>query len=315
MAKEQYRDQNFTSPIMTLILALEAILDEYERGGYVLTLRQLYYQMIARDLFPDTWIDHEYNLKNKLPADTKNTLKNYKRMGDIVSNAKYAGMIDWDAMEDRARAITYPGHWDSPKDILLSAAHSFRLDRWADQEHRVVVMVEKQALEGILIPVCQEMDVRFTANKGYASGSHLRSVAQLMSEADSYGQRPVVLYLGDHDPSGMDMTRDVGTRIEEFAGCPVEVIRLALNRDQVDELDPPENPAKTTDSRAAAYIVEHGESSWELDAIEPCALAQLVRDAVMDKVDLDKWDVMAAKEDGYRSDLRALAAKYKDTED
>src|SRR3990167_948330 len=116
--KQAYRTQNFSAASASLILTMEAILDEYSGKGYSLTLRQLYYQMIARDLFPETWIDREYNQKHNLPDDTKNTLKNYKRMGGTVSDAKYAGLLDWDAMEDRARAVIYPGHWDSPRDIL-----------------------------------------------------------------------------------------------------------------------------------------------------------------------------------------------------
>lgn len=310
MGKERYRDQGFMSDTRVLIECTESILDEYQAAGYSLTLRQVYYQMIARDLFPDSWIDREYNLRKHLPKETKNTPKNYQRFGGIVTNAKYAGILDWDAIEDRAREVIYPGHWENPASILRSAAYSFRLDRWKDQDNVVVVMVEKQALEGILIPVCATYDVRFSANKGYASGSHLRSIAKMFIDAEEKGKNPVLLYLGDHDPSGIDMTRDVGARLREFSDGSLDVRRLALNRDQVDVLNPPENPAKTTDSRAKAYIEEHGESSWELDAIEPRALGDLVTDAIVELINWDRWEPMIERENAYKAELNEIAGRY-----
>lgn len=81
-------------------------------------------------------------------------------------------------------------------------------------------------------------------------------------------ERRVILHLGDHDPSGIDMTRDISDRLELF-GADVEVKRIALNWDQIDEFTPPPNPAKLSDSRAGAYIAEYGDESWELDALEP----------------------------------------------
>ncbi len=149
--------------------------------------------------------------------------------------------------------------------------------------------MEKQALEGVLIPVCNKLDVTFTANKGYASSSTLYEAGQrFRKEAAREDARDiVVLYLGDHDPSGIDMTRDVEDRLRLFMGDDLgydvtfKVIRLALNMDQVKALKLPPNPAKMTDSRATAYVEKFGDSSWELDAIEPAMLADLVTQAVI----------------------------------
>jgi len=120
-----------------------------------------------------------------------------------------------------------------------------------------------------------------------------------------------ILYLGDHDPSGIDMTRDVLERLEMFSECSIQVHRLALNMDQIDELNPPENPAKLTDSRASDYVKKYGESSWELDAIEPRRLAKIVRDCVLQLRDDDAYEAALKVQNDYRKELAAIANKFK----
>ena len=117
------------------------------------------------------------------------------------------------------------------------------------------------------------------------------------------GQRPIVFHLGDHDPSGIDMTRDNGERLSMFAGVPMQVVRLALNRDQVDRYHAPPNPAKVTDSRYAAYQREHGEESWELDALDPEVIQELISSAVGRLREPAAWDAALLQE---AEDSRAL---------
>jgi len=111
-----------------------------------------------------------------------------------------------------------------------------------------------------------------------------------------------VFHLGDHDPSGLDMTRDNRERLALFAGVPVYVQRLALNLDQIDRYDPPPNYAKTTDSRIEDYKAmmdaagrDHTES-WELDALDPRTIRNLIKDAVGRLRDEAKWEARLAQE-------------------
>lgn len=120
------------------------IINEYAQQGYQLTLRQLYYQMVARDIIP-------------------NAVEWYKKLGDVVSNGRMAGYIDWNAIVDRDRVPIMPSHWDSPADILQTAASSYRVDRWQGQPHQVEVWCEKDALSGVIEPVCRRYHVRFMA--------------------------------------------------------------------------------------------------------------------------------------------------------
>lgn len=290
--KQCYIQKRFSESSQSVIVQVNDILDEYRGLGYVLTLRQLYYQLVAR-------------------AIVENNMQSYKRVGGIVSDARLAGLIDWDMIEDRGRGVVTPPHWDDPAQIVDAAARQFAIDKWEDQSYHLEVMVEKQALEGVLIPVCREMDISFTANRGYSSSSAMREAGQRIINKLGSGKDVVIFYLGDHDPSGIDMTRDVRDRLTLFSEQDIKIERLALNFDQVEDLNPPENPAKTTDSRAAAYIAEFGESSWELDAIEPRALADLVRDATMRFRDDDLWRSAIKRELKMKRELEQFVKEYR----
>lgn len=161
--------------------------------------------------------------------------------------------------------------------------------------------------------ICRELDVPFNANKGYSSTSALYEAGKRISHETRGGNRPIWLfYLGDHDPSGLDMTRDIEDRLGLFTYeyDKLHVVRLALNYDQVEAWGPPENPAKETDSRYPAYVGKFGESSWELDSVDPKTLASLVREAVTKLIDPGPWEETVEREDRMREDLRKYAEQY-----
>lgn len=291
--KQKYKDINFKIETEWLIGQVDAIVAEYLAQGFRMTVRQIYYQCIARDIFPATWIDREYNLRKNLPPNTKNTVKNYKRLAGIINDGKLAGALDWDAIEDVTRDFERKSRWDSPSDALESLARQYHEDLWTTQDTRVFVIVEKDALLGVLRPTCRDLDLPLMAARGYASGTVLREfvlsdIAPTLNgieDDESTMKDVVILHLGDHDPSGIDMTRDLQERIELFTwedAASVRTLtieRIALNMDQIEELRPPENPAKTTDSRFEAYRKRFGDSSWELDALTPVYIDRLVRAA------------------------------------
>lgn len=150
--RERFVSKEFSPKTQAMIDTINSILEEYRAQGYRLSLRQLYYQLVAR-------------------AIIENSLQSYKRIGDIVSNARLAGLVDWTMIEDRGRETVTPPMWRDPAQIVEAAAEQFAIDRWADQPNHVEVMVEKAALEGVLIPVCRTLGIRFTANRGYSSQS------------------------------------------------------------------------------------------------------------------------------------------------
>lgn len=294
MAKVAYLDKKFSAAKLLEIVNVNAILAEYEAQGFDLTLRQLYYQFVSRGLL-------------------ENNMRAYKRLGELVVDGRLAGLIDWERIVDRTRNVQANSHWRNPGEIMRSAAWSFRLDKWEGQPYRVECWIEKDALRGVIAGVCAELDIPHFSCRGYTSISEMWAAAQRLKHWANQGQTPVILHLGDHDPSGVDMTRDVTDRLEMFMGG-VEVKRLALNWDQIERYNPPPNPAKLTDSRADSYIETHGASSWELDALEPTVIADLIRDAVNDLRDEDAFGVVLQEEERQRSILERAAKRWPEVE-
>lgn len=310
MAKEEFVCKVFNAKHQAIIDTANRIMSAYRAQGYDLSLRQLYYQFVAHHNLP-------------------NTEQNYKLLGVIISDARLAGEIDWDMLVDRGRSTVENPHWGSPADIVDAAARSFRLNLWEDQPAHVEVMVEKQALEGVLVPVCRRFDCPFSSNKGYSSSSAMYATGQRLRAHLDGGKSVVIIYLGDHDPSGIDMTRDVDDRLALFSGagwwdndekCVVrdgdfedrfEVVRVALNMPQIRQYNPPPNPAKMTDSRAEAYVRRFGSQSWELDALNPETLAALVTDEIERHIDFELWDARQALQDSKRADLTTMAIQYR----
>lgn len=282
MPKIAYKTFNFSASTASLIETCNRVVSEYTAQGFKLTLRQLYYQLVSRDIIP-------------------NQQKEYKRVGSIVNDARLAGLIDWDAIEDRTRNLETLPNWDEPADIVKACATQFHVDMWANQKYRPEVWIEKDALVGVIEGVCQELDVPFFSCRGYTSQSEMWGGAmRLLAHAKRRKQTPIIFHLGDHDPSGKDMTRDIIERMELFMGG-LRLERLALNMNQVEKYGPPPNPAKTTDSRYAGYIAEFGAESWELDALEPAVIAALIRNAVGGLIDNKKWNMREKEQkDGRR---------------
>lgn len=292
MPKICYVYNKLRSDSLEIIDIATQIIEEYQKQGYNLTLRQLYYQFVARDLIP-------------------NTMRNYKRLGDIINNGRLAGLIDWYAIEDRTREVVSMPHWNSVSDIVHACANQYSIDKWEGQQYRPEVWVEKEALAGIVGGVCKRWDISYLSCRGYTSQSEMWKSAQRIRYTIQKGQTPVILHLGDHDPSGIDMTRDIKERVSLLTGLgsdfEVELRRLALNTKQVEYYRLPPNPAKVTDSRYEQYQAEYGSSSWELDALEPSVIDDLIDENVGNLCDREKWNEREAEEQEQRAILRRVA--------
>lgn len=291
MPKICYRQKRFNADRLDKIEKANAIIEEYRQQGFELTLRQLYYQFVSRDFIA-------------------NNQREYKNLGDIINDARLAGLVDWNAIVDRTRNLQSLPNWETPADIIKACANQYRIDKWSKQQYRPEVWIEKDALVGVIENVCNELDIDYFSCRGYTSQSEMWSAAMRLREYMRNGQTPLILHLGDHDPSGKDMTRDITDRLAEFAGREIEVKRLALNMPQIEEYNPPPNPAKITDSRAKMYIEEFGQESWELDALEPVVIARLIRDAVTEVRGESVWDMAVAEETKQKAQLTKVSAKW-----
>lgn len=290
--KIAYQSKKFAVPTLAIIAQANEIIAAYAAQGYDLTLRQLYYQFVSRDLI-------------------SNRQSEYKRLGSIINDARLAGMIDWDSITDRTRNLKSNSHWKNPADIVKICASQFAIDKWADQPVRVEVWIEKDALSGVFDRICNEEDVPYFSCRGYTSQSEMWAAAMRHKRHERNGQKVILLHFGDHDPSGIDMTRDIQERLEMFE-TRTEVRRLALIMDQIREYGPPPNPAKDTDARFSGYVEEYGDESWELDALEPAVLADLVAVNVAALRDQDRWDASNSRQTLDRALLQAVSDRWED---
>lgn len=293
----KYQEKRFNRSSLKIIEQAIPIIASYEAQGFTLTLRQLYYQFVSRDLI-------------------KNKQTEYKRLGQIINDARLAGLIDWNSIEDRTRNLRGNGHWEDPAAIISGCANGYGIDLWEGQKYRPEVWIEKDALVGVIERVCSRLDVNYFACRGYSSQSEQWRAGRRLRRYAHDGQTPVVIHLGDHDPSGIDMTRDNDDRLSMFAAESfVWVKRVALNMDQIEQYGPPPNPAKMTDSRFEDYVSQFGEECWELDALEPKVIEDLIEREITELRDQAVYDEALARQERERAQLLALSENWSEVAD
>lgn len=295
--RETFTPKRFSADHTAIIEHAETICAEYQRQGLTVTLRQVYYQFVSRDLLP-------------------NTQQSYKRLGSILNDARMAGQLDWSYMEDRGRNVA-GGFWgyENPGTYIEGVADGYYEALWAGQDYRPEVWVEKEALVAIIAQGCRDTRTPYFACKGYVSQSEMYAAARRLRSRVRQDLQPVIIHLGDHDPSGIDMTRDIRDRLTLMVGEPVEVQRVALNMDQIEEFNPPPNPMKLTDSRSTGYGVLYGNESWELDAMDPAYLRDLVADTIETYLDRETFNAAIEHEQAGEQSIRDVADRWPDLVD
>ena len=257
--------------------AANEIIEDYRTDNYTLTLRQLYYQFVSRRILP-------------------NTERSYKNLGSIISNARRAGMISWTAIHDPNRTlITYTFEEDAGN-LIKNLQHALLFDQWKRQEVYLEVWVQKDALTNVVGRACRRWNVPYMACKGYLSSSHSWRAGQRFKAASERGQHSILIYLGDHDPEGLDMQNDHDKRLSLFSdGASFEVRRIALNRDQIDQYTPPPNYAKVSSTRYREYT-KNMVLNVELDALEPSVIDNLLDTAIREYIDMYVWSSVSEQQ-------------------
>ena len=333
------------------------IVENYYDRGYILSLRQLYYQLVARDIIP-------------------NHIRVYKKLSLVLDDIRYSGKLDWDALEDRGR-VPYLPYWvEDVSDALEDTVDTYRLDRQLHQDTLIEVWTEKDAISSILRKITSKYHVRLSINKGYTSSSAIYKAYKRIAKALVNGQKIKILYLGDHDPSGLDMVRDIKERLifmltfgdqyrsemkdvwlnhkysiadladhyqapdllyleqekpdlteyrlrklhRKATECIGDLLLnfeerlvvepIALTWEQIQHYNPPPNPAKISDPRATAYINKFGSVSWEVDALDPDVLEELLSDSIESNIDLSEYYKMVGREEEDKKVLKTMRQSY-----
>lgn len=314
---------------------INQIIERYRAQGYKLTLRQLYYQLVVENIIP-------------------NKVTEYDKIGDLLTKGRMAGVVDWDAIADRVRVPNIPYCNDGVEDAITDAHDHYRLDRQEGQHNYIEMWVEKDALSEILKRKTHYYHVNLMVNRGYTSTTALYDAWRRFHPILAEGRKVNILYLGDHDPSGLDMIRDIRERTlkfllsqpEEIAdwwrdnveGTPEEdrlqdlyeyddealddegdydpvrgyildnfqVKHIGLTSAQVRLYNPPPNPAKMSDPRATWYVEQFGRTSWEVDALNPDVLHQIIDTEILALIDAGAFNQRLRQEQVDRTILRGL---------
>ena len=261
--------------------AIAAVAAGYDR----LSVRQLYYQLVARGV-------------------VEKTEQAYKRVCDASAQMRLAGALGYCKVVDghRSRRVVYAhsglGH------ALANAQAMYRRNFWLDQPEQIEIWCEKDALSGVIQPVCDRYGVTYVATRGFPSITLRYESAQALKQT---GKPATIFYFGDHDASGQRISANLEAELRHH-GAEVTVERVALNPDQVAAYALPTRPGKRSDSRHAAFAAAFGDASVELDALPPDALTDLVEGAVLSRIDRGAWYAAEAVEELERATFASLAA-------
>lgn len=289
--KIEYTPYNPKPRVRKLIHAVELITDEWKDLGYSMTLRQVYYQLVSRNIIA-------------------NSMASYKSLSKQLTLARIGGLLDWDAILDRTRSLQGFNTYDDVPQFLHIKKHQYKKDLWEHSPVRVEIWVEKEALAGIVGQAADEFRCDYFACKGYVSSSAMKETADRFKAYAKNGQDVAIVYLGDHDPSGVHMTEDIRERLSMMGVTNVIVDRIGLTLEQIEDYQLPPNPAKLSDSRSINYIEKFGDESWELDALPPNLLADLIKSRILDYQDAPSYSAAEAEEAEDLTNLDELSRNY-----
>lgn len=291
--KQTFRQVKFRQASLEKINMVNNLL-ESRTDDEVLTLRELYYLLVGQALIP-------------------NTIREYQNLGSLLVKARMAGLVDWDVIEDRLRVASRPHGSESAGSLLRAVARGFTLDRQKGQSCYVEAWTEKDALSRTLYKVTAPYHVTLLIDRGYGSCTALYEASLRFAQADIDGKLCTILYVGDHDPSGLNMLEDIQQRLEEFGISDIEIVHVALTTEQIQKYNLPPNPAKISDPRAKRYIQSYGKNSWEVDALKalaPGVLEDLVHEQLIERLDLRKYKAILKQEKQDRKKLQVFADTF-----
>lgn len=292
--KEAFREIKLSNKNKNKLYTINLIIEQYANLGYKMTLRQLYYQLVSKAIIP--------NNKNE-----------YGKLSTLLKEGRMAGYVDWNAIEDRLRVPYIPYSVDNIQDAIEDTISHYRLDRQRGQDTYVEVWVEKDALSGILKRVTRKYHINLLVNRGYGSVTAMHDAYIRYKEQILAGKNIKLLYLGDHDPSGIDMIRDIRTRVGEMLDGYAdyfEIENIALTMKQVRQYNPPENPTKLTDPRSKWYVDKFGYHSWEVDALDPQTLHELVTNNIEKNINMDIFNDVLDEEKEDKTELKTILDEF-----
>jgi len=254
---------------------VKEILEEFNTQGYLpITLRMLYYKLVTKNIIG-------------------NNVNEYNSLKKLMTKTRVSGEIPYEYFVDTTRVLQQADTWWSIPHFLKETLESYRLDRWKTQEYYIEVWLEKNTMIPILEDITSKYSVPLLSNHGYSSTTAMHEA----EERFGTDKKCIVIYLGDHDPSGLHMDEDI------FNRASVEVDRIAITKAQVDKYHLPPNPAKKRDPRASNYVSEYGENSWELEALDIKITKELLEERILHYLDMDEYTKIIEEEEEHKENF------------
>lgn len=263
------------------VLEIANALQEY----WPINERQLYYRLISSNLVnQDHW--HKDGDASKEKPDV------YSVLSPLLKWMRIDEILPWDAITDEHRILTPKQGYTDINHFVDNELHWF-LEGYEKclaqkQEHYIEVWIEKAALFRIVEPIVSKYCRRLVVCKGYNSVTFQADFYRRAQEALNLGQKPIVLYTGDWDPSGVNMIYAAVQTLEDELGLVgVDYYRCGINQDHFDSIPADPVPIKPTDKRTKRFIELYGTTCYELDALHPRDLQALVEDSILTFTDID----------------------------
>ena len=282
---------------------VRAVIDNL-RNYWPLTLRQIYYQLVAAEVI-------------------ENTIGAYRKVSGLLVAARLDDMVPWDAMEDRSRSMLISAGWSDQAAFVADEREKFldgyRRDLLQSQDKALELWVEKDALSRVCHDVALPYCVPVIVARGFSSVSYVNDCKQRIEANTADGKATVILYFGDMDPSGWSMLDSMMVTLQDDMGLGDQVVprRCALTPEIIDLHNLPHDPTalKANDPRAEKYVAQFGELAVELDALPPATLQAIIRRSIEAELNMFIFEVEQAVEAEERealADLRLVVGDFMD---
>ena len=290
---------------LEMLIAAKAILIA-NRVRWPLTVRTIHYRMAQSNPPP---------LRNTHPRyDTgpyRNDDDSYGDLSDLLCRGRIAGLVEWESIVDETRPVSVWRKWPEVGAYVREQFDGFlatyRRDLLQSQTEHIELVCEKMTVQGIADRVAHPLCVNTMIGRGFSSVTARYELAQRFVRSGK--ERLLLLVVSDHDPEGECIaTNLVASLTDEFGiDKPIEARRVALTRDQVDRFGLlPAGKVKRKSSRAPAFVRKFGDNVYELEALEPAELEDLIRDALLAVID---HDLLKREQELEKVELATLYAK------
>ena len=257
---------------LELLTQVQKIIDSYD---FALTLRQIYYQLVAKQIIP-------------------NEQKYYKKLSRICVAGRDEGILPEEGFADRLRAVDKLSSWSDLNEFMQSVKRSYRKDKWQNQDSYLEIWTEKDALRSVLTGITYQYDVALMVARGQLSRTEVYRTAERYK--DQNNKECFLYYCGDFDPSGLSLYNSIRKRLEDF-GVSINFERIALTQEQIEEYQLPSDPAKQSDPNYNKFVNIYGSDMVvELDSLPPDVLRRIIEGCILQNIDESYLVKMLRKE-------------------